>query len=40
MDYLANRPGVEKVGTHGLFSKEADYGIYISKRSSRKMGYF
>jgi hypothetical protein len=22
MDYLANRPGVEKVGTHGLFSKE------------------
>lgn len=24
MDYLANRPGVEKVGTHGLFSNEGE----------------
>ena len=24
MDYLANRPGVEKAGTHGLFSNEGE----------------
>lgn len=30
MDYLANRPGVEKVGTHGLFSNEGE-SIVLSK---------
>ncbi len=24
MDYLANRPGVEIIGTHGLFSNEGE----------------
>ena len=24
IDYLANRPGVEIIGTHGLFSNEGD----------------
>ena len=28
MDYLANRPGVEKTGTHGLFSNEGE-SIYF-----------
>lgn len=30
MDYLANRPGVEKTGTHGLFSNEGE-SIVLSK---------
>lgn len=30
MDYLANRPGVEKVGTHGLFSNEGE-SIVLSR---------
>lgn len=30
MDYLANRPGVEKIGTHGLFSNEGE-SIVLSK---------
>ena len=30
MDYLANRPGVEKTGTHGLFSNEGE-SIVLSR---------
>lgn len=30
MDYLANRPGVEKTGTHGLFSNEGEF-IVLSR---------
>ena len=30
MDYLANRPGVERIGTHGLFSNEGE-SVSLSK---------
>ena len=30
MDYLANRPGVERTGTHGLFSNEGE-SIVLSR---------
>jgi hypothetical protein len=29
MDYLANTPGVEKTGSHGLFSNEGETFIQV-----------
>ena len=38
MDYLANRPGVEIIGTHGLFSKEIKCDIlsFLNESPKRK----